>query len=140
MLYCICALTQTCVHIRVRLSQFYFSLCSGPTSSWVISMQVESFRENKNHWNENCTEIERKTLVHCKALLQHRHGNGEESMKCWSQNLKVTQSIHVLIIPLPYERNITSLVSMMKIHIRSFQPVYFSSEHKELAMRVKTRK
>lgn len=64
-----------------------------------------------------------KTL-HCKALLLHYHGNGEESVKCWSQNLKVTQSIHVLIIPLCYERNITSLVSMMKIHIRSSQSVY----------------
>lgn len=80
-----------------------------------------------------------ENVLHCKALLLHCHGNGEESM-CWSQSLKVTQSLHVLIIPLPYERNITSLVSMMKIHIRSFQPVHLSNEHGEPAIKVKTRK
>lgn len=79
------------------------------------------------------------SLCENKALLLHHHGNDEESM-CWSHSLKVTQYLHVLIIPSPYERNITSLVSMMKIHIRSFQPVYFSNEHGEPAIKVKTRK
>lgn len=76
----------------------------------------------------------------CKAPLLHFHGNGGESMKCWSQSLKVTQSIHVLIIPLPYERNIASLVRVMKTHIRSFQAVYLFIEHGEPAVEVKTRK
>lgn len=55
---------------------------------------------------------------HYKALLLHHHSNGEECM-CWSHSLKVTQYLHVLIIPPRYERNITSRVSMMKTHIRS---------------------
>lgn len=59
-----------------------------------------------------------ESSLHCKALLLHHHSNGEECT-CWSHSLKVTQYLHVLIIPPPYERNITSLVSMMKIQIRS---------------------
>lgn len=96
------------------------------------------WEETKSIGTKTAVSFWEKTL-HCKALLLHYHGNGEESM-CWSQTLKVTQSIHVLIIPLPYERNITSLVSMMKIHIRSFQPVYKSNEHRDRAIKVKTRK
>lgn len=118
------AVLYTCIHAHLRR---------------VISMQVETLRWDKKFTGMKTAASLEENVLHCKALLLHCHGNGEESM-CWSQSLKVTQSLHVLIIPLPYERNITSLVSMMKIHIRSFQPVHLSNEHGEPAIKVKTRK
>lgn len=141
MLYCICAQMQTCVHIQIyAITVLSLPLSDGFTSSWVISMQVESLRENKTTGMKTAPSLWEKqsyTVRRCSSITM---ATVKRAWSVGSQNLKVTQSIHVLIIPLPYERNITSLVSMMKIHIRSFQPVYFSSEHKELAIRVKTRK
>ena len=94
------------------------SLCTGCTNCWIISIQVESLSKRKNPLEWKLCRASEKTR--CKELLQHCHGNGEESMKCWSQSLKVTQSLHVLIIPLFYERNITFHLSTMKMYIWSF--------------------
>lgn len=141
-------LLHTCIHVelhanRNKFCQLSFSL---PLSlSAVATQAVGSFPCRWELWEET-KSAGMKTAVslwenslHCKAPLLHYHGNGEESM-CWSQSLKVTQYLHVLIISPPYERNITSLASMMKTHIRSFQPVYLSSEHGEPAIKFKTRK
>lgn len=126
---------------KYMLSQFYLSL------SAVASQAVGSSPCRWKVWEKTkplewklhrACEKNTRTLQGAAAASPWQRWGERESVG--SQNVKVTQSIHVLIIPLPYERNITSLVSMMKIHIRSFQPVYFSSEHKELAIRVKTRK
>lgn len=122
------------------------SLCRGAA---VRSFPCRSklLQERKSTGMKTAVSL-RENTPHCKALLPppllllllHCHDNGEESM-CWSQSLKVTQYLHVLIISTPYEKNITSLVSMMKIRIRSLQSVHcFSNEHGEPAIKVKTRK
>lgn len=116
-------------------SQLYF--CNGGSSSWVIFNAVGKFQRKQNPLKWKLCWAFEKAPRRCKKLLQRYHGNGKESMKCWSQRLKVTQSIHVLIIPLPYERNITFFLSMMKINIRSFQQVYLSNEYKELQTRLR---
>lgn len=126
--------TLVCLH---KILSLPLSLCSG--------YKTCSFLWRQKLWEETKSAGMKATMsvweniLNWKALLLYYHGNGEENM-CWSHSLKVTQYLHVLIIPPLYERNITSLVSMMKIHIRSFQPVYLSSENREPAVKVKIRK
>lgn len=142
-------------HLRANVKFSNSQLSSPPFSSLCRGAAVGSFPCRSKLWEER-KSTGMKTAVslwentpHYKALLPppplllllllHCHGNGGESM-CWSQSLKVTQYLHVLIISAPYEKNITSLVSMMKIRIRSLQSVHCSNEHGEPAIKVKTRK
>lgn len=117
---------------------FSLSLCSGYTSCWVISMQVGTLRGDKIRWNENCSELVRKwsTLQGAAAALPWQRW-GEHALESESQGYSISSCFNNIS---PYERNITSLASMMKIHIRSFQPVYLSNEHGEPAIKFKTRK
>lgn len=145
----------TYIHTHLR-ANVKFSNSQLPPAPLCRGAAVGSFPCRSKLWEER-KSTRMKTAVslwentpHCKALLPppppplllllHCHGNGGESM-CWSQSLKVTQYLHVLIISAPYEKNITSLVSMMKIRIRSLQSVHcFSNEQREPAIKVKTRK
>lgn len=99
------ALTHT-FHITSRVVHTNTSYHSSPSLrlslQWLYSV-IRSYQCRWKLWGEK-KNIQQKTAVsfwentHCKALLLHYHGNSEESIKCWSQSLKVTQFIHVLII------------------------------------------
>lgn len=78
-----CTDADRCAHSNICCHSFI-----SPSLQWLHKQLGHlhaggKFERKQNHWNENCTELVRKTLVHCKALQQHHHGNGEESVKCW---------------------------------------------------------
>lgn len=73
---------------------------------------------------KNCSGLVRKqpalqgaAAAAAAALPWQRRG--EHVLESESQGYSISSCFNNII---PYERNITSLVSMMKIHIRSFQP------------------
>lgn len=122
---------HTCTHAYMRTAANPVgafsppSLCSRCTRCWVISRQVETLRGGEIGWNENCSGLVRKqpalqgaaAAATAAALPWQRRG--EHVLESESQGYSISSCFNNII---PYERNITSLVSMMKIHIRSFQP------------------